>query len=113
MNLDLHEVALPRTMAVKVFEPRLEHVWKTQNPGWASNKRRLRDFREKVHSYTSEGKKDPEVDSMLDRIAENRWVAVKRDPVLHKYGFQGFKPVLTDSETVSLNPPGLWRIQRR
>jgi DNA-directed RNA polymerase subunit beta' len=103
-DLDLHEIAMPRSMGVKVFEPLLEARWKQVNPDWISRRDKLEGFRKSVSAYTQKGERSREVDQVLDHVVRDRWVAVKRDPVLHKYGFQGFKPILTDDETISINP---------
>jgi DNA-directed RNA polymerase subunit beta' len=106
-DIDMDEVILPRKMAVAIMEPLIEAEWNRRNPPSSGGTRRnnkLRSFRERLESYKLENKRDQEVDRILENVIRDRWVAVKRDPVLHKYGVQGFKPVLRDTKTVGLHP---------
>jgi DNA-directed RNA polymerase subunit beta' len=40
----------------------------------------------------------------LERVVTDRPLLLKRDPVLHKYGVQAFKPVLTSGKAVKIHP---------
>jgi len=105
-DLDIDEIALPRNLAVKVYRPMLEAEYKKSHPQWKTTvgRDKLRRFNKALGEYASDGKKDKEVDRILERTVKTNWVALKRDPVLHKYGFQGFRTRLTDEKTIQLNP---------
>jgi len=106
-DLAIDEIALPKQIAVKIFEPMMEAEWRKANPRWANTgagKEQLKRFRNAVNDYVVKGKEDREVDQMIERTIVGRYVAAKRDPVLWQYGFQAFKPVLTSAKTMQLSP---------
>jgi len=47
---------------------------------------------------------DPVAEAMLRRVMDERLVLAKRDPVLHKYGIQAFKPRLDKGLAIKINP---------
>lgn len=108
-DLNIDEVGLPRQQALAIFEPFIEAEWRKMNPGWdrtPTGRQRLKQFRADVATYKNEGAEaaTPEIDRVLDRTVKDRYVAIKRDPVLHGKGIQAFKPVLTGEKTLQLNP---------
>ena len=44
------------------------------------------------------------VDRALDRVILSRPILLKRDPVLHKYGIQAFKPRIVSGKAVQIHP---------
>lgn len=48
--------------------------------------------------------KDPRATIALEKVMEDRPVLLKRDPILHKYGIQGFKPKLVEGSAIKINP---------
>jgi len=104
-DLDMDEVGVPRRVAVAVFEPLLEAEFHRNHDTKSSTGREeFKKFRDKLTEYKAGNTPDEMVDRYLDRVVEDRYVAVKRDPALHMFSFQGFKPVLTRNKTVNLNP---------
>lgn len=107
-TLGIDQAAVPKTVMAGLLELDLEAEWRRQNPPPsrrdADYEKRETDFRRKVKDYQQLGRKDPEVDRLLHIVSKRRQIVVKRDPVLHQYGIQAFEPVLTDRNTLGLNP---------
>lgn len=91
-ELGLDEVAIPTKAAMEIYKPFIV--------------RELRGLTGmsplKAQKAIKEG--DPLARRALERIIEHRPVMLKRDPVLHKYGVQAFKPVLTSGKAVKIHP---------
>lgn len=47
---------------------------------------------------------DPVAEAMLQKVVDERPVLAKRDPVLHKYGIQAFKPKLIPGYAIKIHP---------
>lgn len=47
---------------------------------------------------------DPLAKKALERVTKERPILLKRDPVLHKYGIQAFKPRLVDGKAIKIHP---------
>jgi DNA-directed RNA polymerase subunit beta' len=105
-EIGMDQVGIPRRVAVGIFEPLMEAEYKRINPNYnvGMQSERFKEFREAMKDYRDQNKANPIVDRVLDRVAQDRWVAVKRDPALHKFSVQGFQPVLTRQKTINLNP---------
>jgi len=98
-NLTIDEVALPMDLAKYVYKPFL--VKELVRSGAAGNDRQALKMIDKS---------DPEIKKALTNIANDRPILIGRQPSLHKYGLQAFKPVIKDTEdgsvvrSIHLNP---------
>lgn len=103
-TLSMDEAGVPRPVAAALWESHLEAEWRRRNPGHKPDD--LLALRKEIQEYSKLGKATARVDDLLDHVVEggDRAVVLKRDPVLHKYGIQGFKPRLSSTDTVSINP---------
>lgn len=97
-GLGLDEVSLPRASALTLFRPFLVHQLQVQ--GTAANPLDAQRVLAEVHK----GKDNPQVWKALDTVLETRPVLLKRDPVLHKYGIQGFKAKVHEGNTIKIHP---------
>lgn len=90
-TLGLDEVAIPEKAAREIYKPfvvrRLTRMGKT--PGGA-----IREVRSNT----------PLARAALEAEIGERPLMLKRDPVLHKYGVQAFKPTLTDGKAIKIHP---------
>ena len=90
--LGLDEVGLPRTAAMEIYKPFV-----------------IRELRSLTGVSPLEAQKQikeggPMVQKALERVVEQRPVLLKRDPVLHKYGIQAFKPRIVSGKAVQIHP---------
>jgi DNA-directed RNA polymerase subunit beta' len=91
--LGLDEVGLPKEHAMKLFAPFV--VRKLRDSGIARNAA-------EGQKMVAQGK--PQAWRALERVTEDHPVLLKRDPVLHKYGVQGFKPRLVEGNAIKIHP---------
>lgn len=90
-SLNLDEVGLPRKAAAELYKPFV--VARLHRMGYSPLQ-----AQKEIRENTVVAKK------ALEREAMERPVLLKRDPVLHKYGVQAFKPRITESKTVEIHP---------
>jgi DNA-directed RNA polymerase subunit beta' len=92
-HLKLHEVGLPKEIAVELFKPfiieRLERDGEIEK---SKNARKLID------------KKQPKIWKILEEVIRDYPVMLNRAPTLHKLGIQAFMPVLTENKAIELHP---------
>ena len=100
-TLHLDEAGIPKSTAVKLYAPDIQAAWGRANP--RAPLERQQEFRKKLAQY-GKGDRDVEVERYLQDAVKGQNVLLKRDPVLHKYGFQGFRVRLKDEDTVSIHP---------
>lgn len=98
-TLGLDEAAIPYTTAAALMEPHAIAHFKKRSPNGD-----VAAFRQRLVEYAKEGSDDIEIERILDDVSRDRAVILKRDPALHKYSIQAFRPKLTKKETVSMNP---------
>jgi len=91
-GLALDEAALPRKLAKEMYKP------------FIVAELRRATGRSPLEAKELIDKDDPLAVSALDRVVQQRPVLLKRDPVLHKYGVQAFKPRLTDGRAIQIHP---------
>lgn len=91
-SLGLDEVALPRKAALELYKPFI--VKEVRGLTGATPL--------KAQQMIKNG--DPIVNKALERVAEERPVLLKRDPALHKYNVQAFKPRITGGKAVKIHP---------
>lgn len=91
-SLSLDEVGLPKPAAMEIYKPFVV--------------RELRGLLAVSPLQAQEHfKKGGElVDRALERVMSNRPVLLKRDPCLHKYSVQAFKPRLVSGKAVQIHP---------
>ncbi len=91
-ELGLDQVGIPRKAAMEIYKPFVV--------------RELRGLADvtplKAQQMIKE--KDSLATRALERVVQERPIMLKRDPVLHKYGVQAFKPVLTSGKAVKIHP---------
>jgi DNA-directed RNA polymerase subunit beta' len=90
--LGLDEVGLPRKAALELYKPFV--VRELRNLTGVSPL--------EAQKQISEG--GQMVNKALERVVEQRPVLLKRDPVLHKYGIQSFKPRIVSGKAVQIHP---------
>ncbi len=92
-NLRQDECGLPRRMARALFSPFVVGaLLRTGKAGSEEEARRM--IRDRDNCAERE----------LDQVASTRLVLLHRAPVLHRWGIQAFKPVLTEEEVLRLHP---------
>jgi hypothetical protein len=116
-DLKVNEIGLPLRMAVSLFEPfiihRLFHSGRVDPKKLGDEVKKFTGYELSIDSIKNvfkaikSGDKIPK--ELYDIIFEatevammNRVVLAKRDPVLHAESVRGFKPILTDSNTVQI-----------
>ena len=92
-ELGLHQVGLPKDMALEMFKPYVLRELIVQ--GVAPNVKSAKHALER---------KEPEVYDMLEKVTKNHPVIINRAPTLHKLGMQSFFPLLVEGEAVQLHP---------
>lgn len=97
--LDLDEIGLPRHSALKLFAPFV--VQKLQAMGSAKS---VLSAQELISKSLNGQVKDATVWQALERVAAERPVLMKRDPALHKYSVQGFKPRIVEGSAIKIHP---------
>ena len=91
--LKLHQMGLPRKMALELFKPFIMH--RLVESGEAPNIKSARRLVE-------QGK--PEVYDILEEIVKDRPVMINRAPTLHRLSIQAFEPVLIDGSAIRIHP---------
>lgn len=91
-TLNLDEAAIPRKAAKEMYKPFI-----------------VRELRRTAGATPLQAKKmieedDPLAKKALDRVVNERPLLLKRDPVLHKYGIQAFKPRLVEGKAIKIHP---------
>ena len=91
-SLSLDEVGIPKSAALELYKPFV-----------------IRELRNlmgisplQAQQKMNEGGEI--VDRALDRVILSRPILLKRDPVLHKYGIQAFKPRIVSGKAVQIHP---------
>ncbi len=92
-SLSLDEVGLPKEHAMKLFAPFV--VNQLKKSGVAEN---VAEAQKMVAAGGAQAQR------ALQRVLEERPVMLKRDPALHKYSVQAFKPRLVDGNAIKIHP---------
>lgn len=92
-SLALDEVGLPKEHALKLFAPFVVHQLKQS--GVAENVAEAQKMVAKgtIPAYRA-----------LNRVMEERPVMLKRDPALHKYSIQAFRPRTVEGNAIKIHP---------
>jgi DNA-directed RNA polymerase subunit beta' len=92
-NLKLHEMGLPRKMALELFKPfilrRLLELDIVPN---------IKTARKKVEEES------PEANEALEYVIKEHPVLLNRAPTLHRLGIQAFLPVIVEGKAIQLHP---------
>jgi DNA-directed RNA polymerase beta subunit len=91
-SLNLDEAMIPRKAAKEIYKPFI-----------------VRELRRMISATPGRAKKmveadDPLAGRALERVVEERPLLLKRDPALHKYSVQAFKPKLTEGRAIKIHP---------
>jgi len=91
-EMGMDEVGFPRGAAMEVYKPFVV--------------RELRNISGMSPLQAQQAVKDGDPLAMraLERVVEQRPMLLKRDPVLHKYGVQAFKPRLISGKAIKVHP---------
>lgn len=90
-SLSLDEVAIPRKAAMEAYKPFVV-------------RRLVRSGYYPLQALQEVKKKTPVADRALEAEVRDRPVMMKRDPVLHRYGVQAFRPILTEGKAIKIHP---------
>lgn len=91
--LGLDQVGLPKETALEMFMPFVVKKLVDMGHGHSAAEAQL-----------VLKKKGPVVWKALEKVMDERPVIMKRDPVLHKYGIQAFKPILAPGNAIQIHP---------
>lgn len=97
-SLGLDEIGLPREAALTLFRPFVIRQLVLQ--GTAPTAIEATTVLSAVHK----GQDNPMVWRALDRVMDERPVLLKRDPALHKYSVQAFKPRVVTGNAIQIHP---------
>jgi DNA-directed RNA polymerase subunit beta' len=89
--MSLDEVGLPRKAAAELFKPFVVQRLVSQGHAPAEAQKMVKE-------------NHPAAVSALEAVAYERPILLKRDPVLHKFGVQAFRPRLTEGKAVQIHP---------
>ncbi|MDW7975165.1 MAG: DNA-directed RNA polymerase subunit beta' [Leptospiraceae bacterium] len=92
-NLKLHEMGLPRKMALELFKPFIM--------------RRLLELDLAPNIKTAKKKieeESPEANEALEYVIKEHPVLLNRAPTLHRLGIQAFLPVIVEGKAIQLHP---------
>lgn len=90
-DMGIDEVGLPKNSAMELYKPFV--VRELVRAG-----KDLIEAKKEVKEGT------PMAWRALEKAVQDRPVLVKRDPVLHKYNIQAFKPTLVEGKAISMHP---------
>ncbi|MCK4306557.1 MAG: hypothetical protein KAY24_20105 [Candidatus Eisenbacteria sp.] len=91
-ELGLDEVGIPKKAAMEIYKPFI-----------VKELRGMTGMTPLAARKAVEGG-DALAGRALERVIDQRPVLLKRDPVLHKYGIQAFKPQIVSGKTVKIHP---------
>jgi DNA-directed RNA polymerase subunit beta' len=92
-ELKLHEVGLPKKMALELFKPFIYN--KLENRGLVTTIKSAKRMVER---------ESDEVWDILDEVIKEHPVLLNRAPTLHRLGIQAFEPVLIEGKAIQLHP---------
>lgn len=91
-TLGLDQVGIPRKLAMETYKPFVvREISATTGLSPLKAQQLVRD-------------NDVLAQRALERVVEDRPIWIKRDPVLHKYGVQAFKPKLVSGNIIKVHP---------
>lgn len=91
-NLNLDEAGIPRKAAMELYKPFV-----------------VRELRQTFGMHPLEAQRSIQEDrsiakTALNQVVKDRPLILKRDPVLHRYGIQAFKPRLIEGKAIKIHP---------
>jgi DNA-directed RNA polymerase subunit beta' len=90
-SMHLDEVMIPRKAAMELFKPFVV-------------RRLVQQDHQALEAQKLIKENHPAARSALEAVIKDRPILLKRDPVLHKFGVQAFRPVLTEGKAVKIHP---------
>ena len=91
-SMGLDEVGIPRAAAMELYKPFI--VKELRGMTGVSPLQAQKMIKEN----------DPTVEKALERVMDSRPIMLKRDPALHKYSVQAFKPRIVNGKAVKIHP---------
>ena len=91
-SMELDEVGLPRKAAMEMMKPLVVREM-VQGFGYSPLKAQKAIKENKAIAHKA-----------LERVAANRPVIMKRDPVLHRHGVMAFKPKIVSGKAIQIHP---------
>lgn len=92
-ELNLDEVGVPKVMAMEMFKPfivkEMVRTLVATNP---------------LDALMKIKQNDPNAVKALEKVMQDRPVIMKRDPALHKFSIQAFKPKLVEGKSINIHP---------
>lgn len=92
-ELNLDEVAIPKVMAMEMYKPFI-----------AKEMVRSLAAKNPLDALIKIKNNEPSAVKALEKVFKERPVLMKRDPGLHKFSLQAFKPKLTDGKAIKIHP---------
>jgi len=93
-SLSLDDIAIPRKAATELYKP---FVVREMRVATGMGPLTAKQLLEKDPDH-------PMVRTALDRVVDERPLLVKRDPALHKYNIQAFRPKLVEGKAIKIHP---------
>lgn len=92
-HLKLHEMGLPRKMALELFKPFI--LQKLIDDDKIPN---IKSAKKKIEA------EDAEVIKILEEVVKEHPVLLNRAPTLHRLGIQAFLPIIVEGKAIQLHP---------
>lgn len=92
-ELKMHQVGLPKEMAVELFKPIIEK--RLEDLQIVQNRREARELVRRRH---------PAMWDLLEEVVSNHPVLLNRAPTLHRPSIQAFEPVLVEGKAIKIHP---------
>ena len=92
-HLKLHQVGLPKEMAIELFRPLVER--KLEETGAATS---IREARKMLQE------RNEKIWAILEEVTKNHPVLLNRAPTLHRPSIQAFEPVLVEGKAIQIHP---------
>jgi DNA-directed RNA polymerase subunit beta' len=92
-ELKLHQVGLPKTIALELFQPFI--IRRLKELGYADTIKSAKRMIER---------QDREVWNILEEVTHQHPVLLNRAPTLHRMGIQAFEPILIEGNAIKIHP---------
>jgi len=92
-DLRLHQVGLPKTIALELFQPFI--IRRLKELGYADTIKSAKRMIER---------QDREVWDILEEVTHQHPVLLNRAPTLHRMGIQAFEPILIEGNAIKIHP---------
>lgn len=92
-HLKINQCGLPKEMALELFKPYVMNALVTEND--KQNIKTAKKMIDRMH---------PAVWDALEKVIQDHPVLLNRAPTLHRFGIQGFEPILVDGKAIQIPP---------